>query len=125
MSEVLIVDDDLDARSALARFLEKAGHCVKIVPNGREALSAILEKTPDVMVLDLLMPEMDGPSLLEVVRSYLRLQSLPVVVLTAIEEGPLVERARNAKVNCILKKSKATLEEIKSAVETAACEIPN
>jgi CheY-like chemotaxis protein len=124
MSEVLIVDDDIEAQEPLARFLEKAGYAVRRARNGRAALAAILDRTPDVVVLDLLMPEMDGPSLLEVVRSYLRLQSLPVVVLTALEEGPLIDRARNAKVNAILRKSKASLEEVKSAIEHATCQIP-
>ncbi len=40
------------------------------------------------------MPEMDGPSFLEVIRSYLRLQSLPVVVLTALGDSPMVARRR-------------------------------
>jgi CheY-like chemotaxis protein len=63
------------------------------------------------------MPQMDGGGLLEILRSYLRLQSLPVVILTGLPDSPLVERARFLKVNSILVKGKATLEDIRRAVE--------
>jgi CheY-like chemotaxis protein len=119
MASILIVDDASDSCEPLARFLEKAGHTVRCVPNGREALAQVILDTPQVVILDLFMPEMDGPSFLEVVRSYLRLQSLPVVVLTALAEGPMAERARALKVNSVLMKGKATFPDIKRAVEEA------
>src|SRR6266550_5558926 len=104
---VMLVDDAADSCEPLAKFLERSGHEVRCVANGREALAAVITKPPDVVVLDLLMPEMDGPSFLEVVRSYLRLQSLPVVILTGLAESPMVDRARHLKVNAILVKGKA------------------
>src|SRR5687768_17049850 len=112
MPSILIVEDEPDSREALARFLRQKGYRVDTSPNGKEALSAIIDEAPDLVVLDLFLPEMDGPSLLEVLRSYLRLQSLPVVVLTALPDSPLVERARHLKVNAILTKAKASLDDI-------------
>src|SRR4051812_28465295 len=53
MSYLLIVDDDLDGRTALCQFLEKSGHEVTCAANGREALASILARTPDLIVLDL------------------------------------------------------------------------
>src|SRR5687767_8031613 len=102
MAKILIVDDDAFAAEPVARYLRSAGHEVSNVPNGREALASVLANTPDVVLLDLLMPEMDGPSFLEVVRSYLRLQSLPVVVMTGLAESPMIDRAQHLKVNSIL-----------------------
>src|SRR5215213_4013181 len=101
MASVMIVDDMVDSCEPLARFLEKEGYSVRCVANGREALAQVILSMPDVVVLDLYMPEMDGPSFLEVVRSYLRLQSLPVVVLTALADSPMIERAQALKVNSI------------------------
>ena len=75
-----MVDDDDAARVSLEKLLIAAGHKVLAAPNGREALIEVLQRQPDVIVLDLAMPEMDGPSFLEVLRSYLRVQSLPVVM---------------------------------------------
>jgi CheY-like chemotaxis protein len=119
MARILIVDDELDAAKTIQIYLQQCGHEVTALKNGRDALSAVLSGLPDVVLLDLLMPEMDGPKFLEVVRSYLRLQSLPVVVLTGLEEGPMIDRARQLKVNAILTKSKATSEDIREAIERA------
>lgn len=116
MPHILVVEDDSDSRDVLCQALRKMGFEASGVANGREALASILERTPDLVVLDLLMPEMDGPSLLEVLRSYLRLQSLPVVVLTVVPDGPVAERARQLKVNRIMAKGKATFEEIAAAI---------
>src|SRR5688572_31240733 len=99
MAKILVVDDGEDARESLADYFRGLGHAVTCVPNGREALAKVLTDRPDVVLLDLAMPEMDGPSFLEVVRSYLRLQSLPVVVLTGLSDSPMVDRARALKVN--------------------------
>jgi CheY-like chemotaxis protein len=118
MAKIMVVDDAPDASEPLAKFLQSAGHTVVVVADGREAMTALLVgELPDVVILDLLMPEMDGPSFLEVTRSYLRLQTLPVIVLTALSEGPLMDRARNAVVNAILLKSKTTYDQILQAVE--------
>ena len=124
MACIMIVDDAADARDALGRFLEKVGHTVRCVPNGREALAQVILQPPDVVILDLLMPEMDGPSFLEVVRSYLRLRSLRVVVLTALGESPMVERVRSVGVNAVLVKGKASFAQILHAVEQAAYRAP-
>jgi CheY-like chemotaxis protein len=70
------------------------------------------------------MPEMDGASLLEILRSYLRLQSLPVVIVTGLPDSPMVERARHLKVNSILVKGKATLEDIARAVHDEVHRLP-
>src|SRR3954470_9517688 len=124
MARMLIVDDNEDARDAIGKYLEAVGHQVACVPNGREALAHILADMPDVVLLDLIMPEMDGPSFLEVVRSYLRLQSLPVVILTALSESPMIDRVLALKVNSVLVKGKATSEDVKKAIEEAIVRVP-
>lgn len=126
MAHILIVDDDGDASKTLAIFFEAAGHQATCTPNGREALSVVLShtQTPDVILLDLVMPEMDGPSFLEVVRSYLRIHSLPVVVLTGISDSPMIDRVQSLKVNSVLVKTKATPDEILKALEDALIRHP-
>src|SRR4051794_23396760 len=124
MAKILIVDDSEDSRESLAVILRAAGHTVTCAPNGREALSVVLADLPDVVLLDLLMPEMDGPSFLEVVRSYLRIQSLPVVVLTGLADSPMIERARALRVNSILVKTKAEPNDILKAIEDALVRYP-
>ena len=120
MAKVLVVDDDPDAGESMRVLLAKAGHEAVCVPNGKKALANVLDQLPDVIVLDLVMPEMDGTSFLEVIRSYLRLHALPVVVLTGFPNSPTAERASELKVNAILVKGRASPNEIVRAIEDAA-----
>src|SRR5580693_1218222 len=99
MSHILIVEDEKDARDALASFLQRAGHNVECVSNGREALASLLKQLPDLVVLDLRMAEMNGLSFLQTIRSYLRLQSVPIVVWTASENGESHEQIQKFNVH--------------------------
>ena len=120
MAKVLVVDDDPDSAELLSKMLAQAGHRSSSAPNGKEALSSLLNDLPDVVLLDVFMPEMSGVELLEIIRSYLRLQNLPVVVVTAYPESAAVQRAKRLKVRHVLAKSKFTPEEMLKAVEEAA-----
>ena len=124
MAYILLVEDDPDAMLALCEVLRKKGHEADCVPNGRQALSVILGRTPDLVILDLFMPEMDGAGLLEIIRCYLRLNSLPVIVLTGLPDSPLVDRARHLKVNAVLIKGKATPHDVLHAVEQELPRVP-
>ncbi len=124
MAKILIVDDSEDSREFLAVIFRDRGHTVTCAPNGREALRQVLTDLPDVILLDLVMPEMDGPSFLEVVRSYLRIVCLPVVVLTGRGDSPMIDRARVLNVNSILVKGMATPDDILKALEVALVRYP-
>src|SRR3954469_24939590 len=124
MAKILFVDDAPDSCEPVRRYLEKSGHKAACATDGREALMEVLANTPDLIILDLMMPELDGPSFLEVLRSYLRLQSLPVVVLTALSESPMIARAESLKVNSVLIKGKARLEDVEQAVNEALARAP-
>jgi CheY-like chemotaxis protein len=116
MAYILVVEDDADTMELLCQVLRKAGHEVKGVPNGKEALLIVLNRIPDLVILDMFMPDMDGAGLLEILRSYLRLGSLPVIVYTGLPDSPLAERARHLRVNTMLIKGKATFDDIIAAV---------
>jgi CheY-like chemotaxis protein len=116
MAYVLVVDDALDTVEPVCALLNRSGHEAVCVPNGREALAAILARTPDIILLDLFMPEMDGASLVELLRSYLRLASLPVIVYTGMADTPAADRVRHLKVNAILMKGRATPQDVLNAV---------
>jgi CheY-like chemotaxis protein len=124
MAKILIVDDDKDIRDSFAAILQASGHEVTSAPNGREALAHVLADLPDTILLDLVMPEMDGPSFLEVLRSYLRIQSLPVVIFTALGDSPMIDRAQALKVNSVLIKGKATPDDIRKALEESVVRHP-
>ncbi|GAB3445677.1 response regulator transcription factor [Actinophytocola sediminis] len=82
-ARVLVVDDDLTVRDVVRRYLELAGHQVALADNGEDALAWIADHEPDLVVLDLMLPGIDG---LEVCRRLRRTSAVPVVMLTALGE---------------------------------------
>jgi hypothetical protein len=83
MGPVLVVEDDQPTRALLARELAKAGWTVAEAENGRVALERIAESRPALVLLDLMMPEMDGFEFLDVLRQDDAGRGIPVVVITA------------------------------------------
>ncbi len=81
MSKILIVDDSIFTRSMLKKLVKEMGHETIEATNGREGLDAIAIEEPDVVITDLLMPEMDGIGLLEAVKE--KKIDIPIVVLSA------------------------------------------
>jgi CheY-like chemotaxis protein len=79
----LVVDDDPGVREMLRRILEKDGWRVVEAENGRVALDCMLESGPSVVLLDLMMPEMDGFTFIDEVRRRGGVGSAPIIVLTA------------------------------------------
>jgi CheY-like chemotaxis protein len=84
--KILIVDDDEDLRLLARSVLTKSGHHVSEAPGGAEALAMIDHDLPDLVVLDLMMPQPDGTEVLRRLRSSPRTGSLPVVILTAKDD---------------------------------------
>jgi two-component system response regulator (stage 0 sporulation protein F) len=119
MAHVLVVDDEGDSREFVARFLQRMGHQVSTAQDGRDALRQLLGQKPDVVVLDVRMPELDGVGLLEVMRSYLRWHALPVVIVSAHATGDEIDRARRMGVRHVLHKAVFKLEELSGAIDDA------
>jgi DNA-binding response OmpR family regulator len=81
--KILVVDDKTNVRDLLREYMTQQGFTVATAVNGREALYAARHEHPDVILLDIMMPEMDG---YEFLRQYRRERSVPVIVLTARDE---------------------------------------
>jgi CheY-like chemotaxis protein len=84
-ADVLVVDDDQAARDMLGRVLAGDGYRVRQAVDGDEAMHEIARRTPDLLVLDLLMPGMDGFQVLEALRTDPATADVPVVVLTGLD----------------------------------------
>ncbi|MGE5615452.1 MAG: response regulator [Bacillota bacterium] len=80
MKHILVVDDDPEIRTLLAEYLERNGFRASTLPDGRELLRALEERTVDLLVLDLMMPGIDGLTLCREIRAKSR---LPVLILSA------------------------------------------
>ena len=88
-SRVLVIDDDDDIRGLVVTLLERAGVTVRDAPNGREGLREFHSWRPDLVVLDVSMPELDGWNVLDRIRD---MSAVPVLMLTA--RGDELERVR-------------------------------
>jgi two-component system cell cycle response regulator len=89
---VLVVDDDAVNRLLLSRALERDGHRVRAVSNGLQALQALRGERFDCVLLDVLMPEMDGYQVLAQIRSDPKLRRTPVIMISALEDIQSVVR---------------------------------
>lgn len=83
MSRVLVVDDDPTVAEVVAQYLERAGHDVDLATDGLGALATAQARPPDLVVLDLMLPGIDG---IEVTRRLRASSNVPVVMLTALGE---------------------------------------
>ena len=91
-SKILLVDDDANARIILNRVLSKAGYEIMEAGNGREALEAASKFRPDVMLIDWMMPEMDGEQLAKWIKGDSTLRFTYIILLTA--KGDVKDRVR-------------------------------
>ena len=95
-AKILIADDEPHIRRILQFLLEQAGYQVVAATDGREALDLVAKERPDLALLDVMMPHLDGFAVLEQLRSVRETQRLPVVMLTA--RGESTARVRGLKV---------------------------
>lgn len=87
---ILVVDDEREVRQMLAEFLESRGYRVALAGNGREALAAVEHEVPDLVLMDVRMPEMDGEDALKLLGA--RQPGLPVVMVTANADSAVTAR---------------------------------
>lgn len=89
----LVVDDNEDNRFTLTRRLKREGYTnVAVAENGRQALDALTERPFDLVLLDIMMPEMDGYQVLEHLKSDMALRDIPVIMISAVDEIDSVVR---------------------------------
>jgi DNA-binding response OmpR family regulator len=83
MSRILIVEDDRDIAELVDRYLQKAGFVTEVLSSGRDALKALTDRPPDLLILDLMLPHVDGLEVCRGVRNNPRTAAVPIIMLTA------------------------------------------
>jgi signal transduction histidine kinase/DNA-binding response OmpR family regulator/CHASE3 domain sensor protein len=109
---VLIVEDDAGMSAMLRRRLEKEGWTVVEAENGRIGLERMVKSQPELILLDLMMPEMDGFQFLEELRKHKSWRSIPVIVMTAKMLTAEDRQRLNGSVEKILQKGEYSREEL-------------
>ncbi|MDB4890595.1 MAG: domain S-box [Gemmatimonadetes bacterium] len=126
VKSVLIVEDDADARRMMRRLFEKEGWTVNEAENGRVGLEAVSAHRPGLVLLDLMMPEMDGFEFVEELRKRPDGADLPVVVLTAKDLTEKDRQRLRGTVQNVLQKSGHTnevVDEVRRVLERSGAHV--
>lgn len=103
--KVLIVDDEVDYLDVMKVRVESWGYEVLVAQGGREAITVIKDKSPDITIIDYLMPDMDGVALLKEIRKSDK--KMPVIMLTAHSELENIKAAQDLGVSTFIPKLSA------------------
>lgn len=116
MGTVLVVDDQLELRTLFQRVLEHQGHAVILAGNGQEALRTTESWVPDLVLLDLAMPQMDGLVFLRTIRSRAGWGHVPVIMLSGLMSSEQMAAARDLGVVDQLLKGEFSTRELRARV---------
>lgn len=121
---VLVVEDDREIRDMVTMMVKSMGYTVITAMNGKDAFTQLRGQSVDIVLLDLMMPEMDGFEFLVQMRAHPEWREIPVVVVSALELTPADRQRLNGNVETIIQKnahnSDALLREVS---ETLAARI--
>src|SRR3954452_23496102 len=90
MTSILAIEDDASIRAALERGLTERGHSVQTAATGISGLEAVLGERPDLVLLDLGLPDVDGLTIISMIRAA---SAVPIIVITAVDDDPTMVRA--------------------------------
>lgn len=115
--KILLVEDDTTLATVYRSRLEMEGFQTKEVNNGEEALSAIQEYKPDLVLLDAMMPKISGFDVLDIIRNTPATANTRVIMLTALSQPKDKERAENLGVDEYLVKSQVVIGDVVERVK--------
>ena len=101
---ILVVDDEPDTRDVLGRVLTRRGYGVEYAANGWEALLEIDRRDFDLILLDIMMPGLDGAKFLEILRGYAARSKTPVLIVTALDRPEALARIGASRAQGIIEK---------------------
>jgi two-component system phosphate regulon response regulator PhoB len=114
--KILLVEDDAALASVYKTRLETEGFDVRHVDNGEEALPSAIEFRPDLIVLDVMMPKINGFDVLDLLRTTPETMSIRVIMLTALSQAKDKERAKKLGADDYLVKSQVVISDVVSRI---------
>ena len=121
-TSILVVEDDPATREMIVRLVEREGWMAIPAENGRRALELLRTITPSLVLLDLLMPEVDGFSVLREMRASTAWKDIPVVVVTSLDLTGEVRRLLQQQAERVLQKGRYTTSELLNEVRNSVSE---
>ena len=108
---ILVIEDDRVYRSIIQKSLSDIGHPVRVAKDGKEGMEMMREERPDIVLLDLIMPVMDGFKVLQAMRKEPKLKDIPVVILSVLGQEKDVSAAKEAGADDYIVKSTLSMKE--------------
>jgi len=112
MAKILFIEDETALQRTLSAVMEQAGHIVTNAYDGENGLELAQEAVPDLILLDLILPKMDGFSVLEKLKGDEKTKDIPVIVLTNLESVDDVEKVIGLGATTYLVKANYDLDDI-------------
>src|SRR5215203_3794334 len=91
MATILVVDDEFGVAEVLASALTDAGHNVLTALNGRHGLERLKESQPELVLLDFMMPVLDGPAMVRAMRTDPEARAVPIIMMSSLPESVIAE----------------------------------
>lgn len=123
MTQVIVVDDDQVNRMIVTHILQKSGYDVQAAKNGEEGLALIAARIPDLIILDVAMPVMDGVTVFKRLKAVEHLSAIPIIILTGSADETLNFTSAGLYPDVFLTKpagSNTILRAVESVVATRA-----
>ena len=114
---ILIVDDQLDTCEPLRRMLKRVGHEVQCVSHGRDALQFVAAETPDLILIDLMMPDLSGFDVLQALREKPATADIPILMYSSSGSREIRQRAAKLGANDFLTKGTLELPELLGRIQ--------
>lgn len=118
MKKIFIIEDEQSLREILVMRLKEVGFEIEIAVDGAEALEKLKTITPDVILLDIILPKIDGFAVLEKIKEDLRIKDIPVIVLSNLGQDTDIKRALELGAADYFIKAQHSLLEIVELVKT-------
>jgi CheY-like chemotaxis protein len=117
MASVLLVDDEQEIARVLLALLKLTGHQGHYAASAREGLQFLTEQSPSLVLLDIMMPEMDGIEMLSKIRHDPKLAAIPVIMYTGADDPALRVAAEKLGISAYLIKGRLDFAELRVLIE--------
>ncbi|MCX8156039.1 MAG: response regulator [Verrucomicrobiae bacterium] len=121
--KILVVEDDPIVATIYSRALDKAGYQVDVIPDGSDAFHALHTKGYDLVLLDIMLPNMDGMAILRRIRAQKKFEFLPIIVITGVQKA-LQAQILNAGATLVLSKGEVSPQKLVDAVKEQLATAP-
>jgi CheY-like chemotaxis protein len=117
MAKILIIEDDPLINKMYSEKLARDGYEVSVAANGKIGLEEMKANRPDLIILDIMMPEMSGTEVITQMKQDQNLEKIPIIVLSNLTEGPDIEAAKKMGIAEYLIKSNLDPEDVSRTIK--------